>query len=92
MCPRHKYGWPLRAVAIQKVYHQYSSSVPLKLVYNPLTLNPDLNSAHLLKACVLNKQSERLLALREFRLGGGAEALARLAHITLGIHLKTNLV
>ncbi len=41
-------------------------------------LNPDLNSAHLLKACILNKQSERVLALREFRLGGGVDALIKM--------------
>ena len=40
-------------------------------------LNPDLNSAHLLKACALIKQNERLPALRELRLAGGSEALLK---------------
>ncbi len=40
-----------------------------------IRLNPDLNSAHLLKACVFIKQNDRLQALREFRLGGGRESL-----------------
>jgi hypothetical protein len=43
-----------------------------------LRLNPDLNSAHLLKACTLIKQNERLPALREFRQAGGAETLSKM--------------
>ncbi|CAG0927547.1 eukaryotic-like serine/threonine-protein kinase [Thermoflexales bacterium] len=43
-----------------------------------IRLNPDLNSAHLLKACALIKQNERLPALREFRQAGGAETLIKL--------------
>lgn len=43
-----------------------------------IRLNPDLNSAHLLKACALIKQNERLPALREFRQAGGAETLMKL--------------
>jgi tetratricopeptide (TPR) repeat protein len=43
-----------------------------------IRLNPDLNSAHLLKACVLIKQNDRARALREFRQAGGPEALLRM--------------
>lgn len=43
-----------------------------------IRLNRDLNSAHLLKACTLIKQNERVLALREFRQAGGAEALLKM--------------
>jgi serine/threonine-protein kinase len=42
-----------------------------------IRLNPDLSSAHLLKACVLIKQNERAPALREFRQAGGADALLK---------------
>jgi predicted Ser/Thr protein kinase len=42
-----------------------------------IRLNPDLSSAHLFKACVYVKQNERLPALREFRLGGGTDALLK---------------
>lgn len=40
-------------------------------------LNPDLNAAHLLKACVLIKQNERLRALNEWRKAGGADVFAK---------------
>jgi serine/threonine protein kinase len=43
-----------------------------------IRLNPDLSSAHLLKACALIKQNDRVPALREFRLAGGPEALPRM--------------
>jgi serine/threonine protein kinase len=43
-----------------------------------IRLNPDLSSAHLLKACTLIKQNERLPALREFRQAGGPEALVKM--------------
>ena len=43
-----------------------------------IRLNPDLNVAHLLKACALIKQNDRLPALREFRQAGGADALRKL--------------
>jgi tetratricopeptide (TPR) repeat protein len=42
-----------------------------------IRLNPDLSSAHLLKACVLIKQNERAPALREIRQAGGPEALLK---------------
>jgi tetratricopeptide (TPR) repeat protein len=43
-----------------------------------IRLNPDLSSAHLLKACALIKQNERAPALREFRQAGGPEALLKM--------------
>ncbi len=43
-----------------------------------IRLNPNLNSAHLLKACVLIKQNDRLQALQEYRLGGGPETMLKL--------------
>jgi Tfp pilus assembly protein PilF len=43
-----------------------------------IRLNPDLNAAHLLKACVLIKQNEHIPAVREFRQAGGAEALLKM--------------
>ena len=42
-----------------------------------IRLNPDLSSAHLLRACVLIKRNERPLALLEFRQAVGPEALAK---------------
>jgi tetratricopeptide (TPR) repeat protein len=42
-----------------------------------LRLNPDLNSAHMLKACVFIKQNERLRALNELRKAGGPEVLVK---------------
>lgn len=42
-----------------------------------LRLNPELNTAHLLKACVLMKQNERVRAVREWRQAGGPDALAK---------------
>ena len=42
-----------------------------------IRLNPDLSSAHLLKACALIKQNERLPALRELRQAGGPDALLK---------------
>jgi tetratricopeptide (TPR) repeat protein len=42
-----------------------------------IRLNPDLGSAHLLKACAFIKQNERAPALREIRLAGGPEALLK---------------
>jgi Flp pilus assembly protein TadD len=43
-----------------------------------LRLNPDLGSAHVLKACALIKQNERMPALRELRQAGGPEALLKM--------------
>ena len=43
-----------------------------------LRLNPDLNAAHVLNACLLLKQNERLPAVREWRQAGGADALAQI--------------
>ncbi len=42
-----------------------------------IRLNPDLNSAHFLKACALIKQDERLRALNELRQAGGPEVLVK---------------
>jgi tetratricopeptide (TPR) repeat protein len=42
-----------------------------------IRLNPDLGSAHLLKAFAFIKQNERAPALREIRLAGGPEALLK---------------
>jgi serine/threonine-protein kinase len=43
-----------------------------------IRLNPDLSSAHVLKACALIKQNEQLPAVRELRQAGGPEALLRM--------------
>ncbi|HSD85492.1 MAG TPA: protein kinase [Anaerolineae bacterium] len=43
-----------------------------------IQLNPDFNLAHLLRACALVKQNDRVLALREFRQANGAELLIKL--------------
>ncbi|HTP10372.1 MAG TPA: protein kinase [Anaerolineae bacterium] len=40
-------------------------------------LNPDLNATHLLRACLLIKQNDRLRALNEWRKAGGADTLAK---------------
>lgn len=42
-----------------------------------IRLNPDLSSAHALKACALIKRNERAPALRELRLAGGPDALLK---------------
>jgi tetratricopeptide (TPR) repeat protein len=42
-----------------------------------LRLNPDLSSAHMLKACVLLKQNERVRAANELRRAGGADVLVK---------------
>ncbi len=42
-----------------------------------IRLNPDLSSAHFLKACVLIKQNERLRAMNELRQAGGPDVLVK---------------
>ena len=46
-----------------------------------IRLNPDLNAAHFLKACVLMKQNERLRAVNELRKAGRAGCLAKAAAV-----------